>query len=116
MPPGLGSASGPTFSSTCAAASTTPDPAEFVDDLVFGVRPDNRISVGRATTSPAAGTAALPVTVPGIETASVSGPGIVGASLDSARRRTHRFMIRARGADERTLRRKVRVTVRVTMT
>lgn len=89
---------------------------EFVDDLIFGDRPANQISVGRATTSPAAGTAQLPVTVPGIGTTSVGGRGIVGARLDSARSRTHRFEIRARGAAERMLRRKGRVTVRVTVT
>ena len=70
---------------------TGADSFTHLDDLAFGVRPPNRIRVGSAVAAPALGTARLPVTVPGIGITTVRGPAIVGASLDSARRRVHRF-------------------------
>ncbi|MCD4523510.1 hypothetical protein [Nocardioides sp. cx-173] len=90
---------------------------EAVDDVRFGLRaPPNTLRLGAARGNRAAGTAVLPATVPGVGTTTLAGRGVAPVSLDSARARTLSLPVVARGAARRTLLRKGRVTVRVTVT
>ncbi|MEI5675798.1 MULTISPECIES: hypothetical protein [unclassified Nocardioides] len=92
------------------------DGAEVIDDLAFGSRAVPRIDVRKPSVNRKAGTARLPVAVPGIGTTTVTGPGIRTASVDSARARVLVLPIAARGPAARKLKRKGKVTVRVTVT
>lgn len=92
-------------------------------DQVFALKgtdltPSNDITLGKPVRNKKAGTATLPVTVPGAGTLAVAGKGVVPRQLAAAGAETLKIKVKAKGAAKKKLKKtgKVTVTVKVTYT
>ena len=98
-----------------ASVTVSGSGSEVVDDLRFGLRPPNRLQVGRAVNRPATGTALLPVRTPGNGTTTLSGADVVRTAVDTTQPRLVQLAVVAKGAAKRTLLQRGRVLVKAVL-